>query len=176
MPQKDNTLLQELVEKYVKLFAKLAYNNGVPYDDAEDVAMEAIWAFYRSRHYGKLSETETKLMMARIVKRKSIDFYRKVKNERELTISSADAELYSISAPRESEPEERLIDREEAKRILDTLDNLRPVWREAVIMYCIEGCSYAEISEALGISETLCRSRISRAKKFLEEEFKDRLR
>lgn len=175
MPQKDDKLLRELIEKYAKMFAKLAYNSGVPYDDAEDVALEGIWAFYNSKHYGILNEHDTKLMIARIIKRKSIDLHRRTKEEKEMIAGSIDADLYDIYASPMSEPEAKVIESENAKRILDTLDNLKPIWREAVVMYCLEGFSYAEISEALGISEVLCRSRISRAKKFLEEEFKDLL-
>lgn len=176
MPQKDDKLLWELIEKYMKIFAKLAYNNGAPYDDAEDIAMEAIWAFYTSKHYGKLDEYDTKLMMARIIKRKCIDLYRSTKEDREMIAGSIDADLYGVYASSMSEPETKVIGEEGAKRILDTLDNLKPIWREAVIMHCLEGFSYEEISEALGISEELCRSRISRARKFLEEELKDMLR
>ena len=57
MPQKDDKLLQDLLDKYTKLYLKLAISNGAPYDDAEDIVMEAIWSFYDSEHYGKLSES-----------------------------------------------------------------------------------------------------------------------
>lgn len=176
MPQKDDKLLQELVEKYVKVLAKLAYNNGVLYDDAEDVALDGIWAFYKSKYYGNLDEQKTKVMLATIVKRKSIDYYRKTKDDKEMIATSIDTELYGVCAPPECEPERKVIGNEDSNRILNTLDNLKPLWREAVIMHCLEGRSYDEISKALGISEEVCRSRISRAKKFLGEELKDLLK
>lgn len=41
MLQNKEDLLQELIEKYAKMYMKMAYNKGIPYDDVEDVVMEA---------------------------------------------------------------------------------------------------------------------------------------
>ena len=41
MRREDEELLQMLIEKYAKLYMKIAFDNGVPYADAEDVVMEA---------------------------------------------------------------------------------------------------------------------------------------
>ena len=46
------------------------------------------------------------------------------------------------------------------------------IWREPVRMYFIEERSIPEISRALGITEEVCRSRISRARKCLKEKLK----
>ena len=73
------------------------------------------------------------------------------------------------------EPERAVIANEGYQRIIRTIENLRPVWRDVVKMYFVEEYSYTEISEALGITEDVCRSRISRARKYLEEELKDML-
>ena len=84
MPQKDDKLLQDLIRQYTRLFLKLAIKHGAPYNDAEDIVMDAFWCFYDSEHYGKLSESATRIMMARIIKNKCIDRYRKYKTEEEL--------------------------------------------------------------------------------------------
>ena len=68
-----------------------------------------------------------------------------------------------------------MIESEGYSRIRETIENLKPVWRDTAILYFIEGRSYPEISEALGISEEVCRSRISRARKYLEGELNDLL-
>ena len=163
MPQKDDKLLQDLVEKYAKLFMKMACNCGVPYDEAEDIVMDAIWSFYRSEHYGKLDERETRLMMARIIKNKSIDRYRKRKTEDEQTVDEDIGDIVGVSAPKHWEPEERVISKQNYHQIREVIENLRPKWRDVVIMYFLEERTYAEISKARGVSEDVCRARGSRA-------------
>ena len=48
MPQDKDELLQVLITKYAQMYMKLAYAIGVPYDDVEDIVMEAFWSFYRA--------------------------------------------------------------------------------------------------------------------------------
>lgn len=43
MPQDKDELLQVLITKYAQMYMKLAYAIGVPYDDVEDIVMEAFW-------------------------------------------------------------------------------------------------------------------------------------
>ena len=173
MPQKDDKLLQDLIEKYAKVYMKMACNNGAPESDAEDIVMDAFWSFYQSEHYGKLSEGENKLMMARIVKNKCIDRYRRHKTEEVLTVWEDIDEMQDIRAPRTCEPELHVITEENCRRIRDAVENLKPIWKEAAVMYFLEERTYAEISEALGISEIVCRARVSRARRFLEKELKE---
>ena len=54
MPQDKDELLQVLITKYAQMYMKLAYAIGVPYDDVEDIVMEAFWSFYRA-DYGARS-------------------------------------------------------------------------------------------------------------------------
>ncbi|MBQ7796974.1 MAG: RNA polymerase sigma factor [Lachnospiraceae bacterium] len=176
MPQKDDKLLHDLIEKYARLFAKHAYRYGVPYDDVEDVVYDAIWTFYQSEHYGKKDEIETRKILATIVKRKSIDFFRREKDDEEKPIDIDDEEIeVKLVGPARYEPEHVVIESEGYGRILSVIEGLKPVWRDTVKMYFIEERSYTEISEALGISEEVCRKRISRARKYLEIELKDLL-
>lgn len=174
MPQKDDKLLHDLIVKHAKLFAKYAQRCGVPIDDAEDVAMEAIWSFYKSKHYDEIDEEEAKIMMATIVKRKSIDYYRH-ENKGDITIVDIDdeEEPIQISGPEQYQPEHTAVANEGYQRIVRTIEGLKEIWREPVKMFFVEQRTYAEISEALGISEDVCRSRISRARKVLEEELGD---
>jgi len=173
MPQKDDKLLQDLIEKYTKLFLNMAIRNGVPYDDAEDVVLDAFWSFYDSDHYGKLSERETRLMMARIVKNKCIDRYRRHKTEDELKVWDDIGDVYGIQAPRKYDPERQAIAEDNCRRIREIIENLKPSWRDIAVLYFLEERTYPEISEALGVSEEVCCARVSRARKFLEDKLKE---
>lgn len=174
MPQKDDKLLHDLIENYAKLFAKYAKWHGVPIDDAEDIAMEAIWAYYDSDQYDGKDEIEMKKIMATIVKRKSIDYYRR-ENKGEVTEVDIDDEEIQLVGPNQYEPENIAVANEGYYRIIRVIEGLKDIWREPVKMHFVEQRTYAEISRALGISEDVCRSRISRARKVLEEELKDML-
>lgn len=173
MPQDKDELLQELMEKYAKMYMKLAYNRGVPYDDVEDIVMAAFWSFYKSDHFGKLSEEENKIMMARIVINKCTDYYRKNSRAELVGIDDCMTEIDRISSYRRNRMDDKLIGDENYRRICDTIDNLKEIWRDPVRMYYIEERSTAEICEALEISEATCRKRISRAKEYLREKLKD---
>ena len=176
MSQKDDKLLHDLIENYARLFAKYAQRYGVPIDDAEDIAMESIWAFYSSKLYEGKSTEEAKIIMATIVKRKSIDYYRR-ETKGDVTVVDIDDDEsdIQISSPERYEPENTAVANEGYNRIVRTIENLKDIWREPVKMFFVEQRTYAEISEALGISEDVCRSRISRARKVLEEELQDML-
>mgnify|MGYP003292146617 CR=1 FL=1 len=173
MPQKDDKLLQDLIKKYARLFLKLAISHGVPCDDAEDIVMDAFWSFYDSEYYGKLSESETRMLMARIVKNKCIDRYRKYKAEEELTLWKDIGDVFGVQAPSQYDPERQVIAEDSYRRIRNVIENLKPTWRDVAVMYFLEERTYAEISKALGVSEEVCRARVSRARKFLEGKLKE---
>lgn len=176
MPQKDDKLLHDLIEKYAKLFTKLACKYGTPYDYAEDIAMEAIWTFYKSNLYDGKDETEAKKILTTIVKRKCIDFFRKELDDDVTKVDIDDEEVYvQLVGSELYEPERAVVASEGYCRIIRAIEGLKPIWREPVKMYFVEQRSYAEISEALEVSEDVCRSRISRARKVLEAELKDML-
>lgn len=173
MPHKDEKMLQDLVEKYAKLYMHLACKNGVPFADAEDVVMESLWSFYNSEYYGTLDEVQTKYMLARIVKNKCIDYYRKNKNDQEMTVDDGEETLLRIGVRSGKEPETQMIEKENYRRIRNTIENMKPVFRDTAIMYFLQDCTFSEISRALGVSEAVCRKRIQRAREYLRNELED---
>ena len=73
MPQDKDELLQVLITQYAQMYMKLAYVIGVPFDDVEDIVMEAFWSFYRADYGGKLeNEKVVKATLARIVENKCV--------------------------------------------------------------------------------------------------------
>ena len=59
MPQDKDELRQVLITKYAQMYMKLAYAIGVPYDDVEDIVMEAFWSFYRADYGGEEGRGKT---------------------------------------------------------------------------------------------------------------------
>ena len=172
MPRNNEELLHELIKKYARLYMKMAKDKGIPFDDVEDIVMDAFWSFYRSKHFGMLSETETKAMMTRIVENKCIDWYRK--NKRAQSNENID-EMEFLKAPSEDEPLQKAVSDEGYQDIIRCMEEMKKSWRDVAVMYWIEGLSVSEICERLGITGDVCRSRITKARQYLKKTLKDRL-
>lgn len=77
--------------------------------------------------------------------------------------------------PEQPNPEERHLDdsaREEAHRVLDLAQELPEAYREPVLLRCVRGMSYREISEVTGLPETTIETRIARGRRMLRERIK----
>jgi len=173
MQQKDTTLLYDLIRKYARMYMKLACEYGVRYDDAEDVVMESFMAYYQSDNYEKLDEENAKNVLARIVFNKSIDHYRKNRWGTEMLVENGEEMMYAATANSSTEPERNLILQENHRRTRQIFESMKPIWRDAATMYFLQGMTYAEISKALDVSETVCRKRVSRARDYLRNELSE---
>lgn len=66
-----------------------------------------------------------------------------------------------------------MIQNEEYRYICQCIEEMKEIWREPAFLHFIEGYTPQEIHKILGISETVCRSRLSRARKHLREKLAD---
>lgn len=124
MPQDKDELLQVLITKYAQMYMKLAYAIGVPYDDVEDIVMEAFWSFYRADYGGKLeSEKAIKVMLARIVENKCIDYFRKEKRSIKPNEDEDVSELEYVADLSTYDPLQSVISRESCGQIFEVLDH-----------------------------------------------------
>lgn len=172
MPQNSVELLQKLMEKYSRVFMSFAGKQGVPYDDVEDIVMASFWSCYKSGYLERMTEEEFKRAMARIVYNKCMDYHRKTIPADIAAIDDCETELDRISYHAGNAVDKEVVSNENCRYIRDTIDGLKDIWREPVKMYFIEDRTISEISEPLGITEEVCRSRISRARKCLKEKLK----
>lgn len=175
MQRDKEELLRELIDKYAKMYMKYAHDKGVPYDDVEDVVMDAFWSFYTSEYFGNLDEEGTKAMLARIVWNKSIDFHRKNSHLETVAIDDSINELELLSKTAENDPVNEIVGNENYNLIHECMKEMKDIYKDPATMYFVEGRTYDEICAALEISEEVCRARISRARKYLRERLKDLL-
>lgn len=169
MPREKDEQLRVLVEKYAKICMKIAYDNGVPYDDVEDVVMEVFWVYYRSKYFGELDELGAKRMLACMVKRRSVDFFRRNSHYSKVSLEEGILEAGTGTEGESGDPVEKVLQDETFRMIRECIEGMRAIWREPALMYFVEGYEEPEIADALGISGAACRSRISRARKHLKE-------
>lgn len=176
MPQDKDELLQVLITKYAQMYMKLAASIGVPYDDVEDIVMEAFWSFYRADYAGKLeNERVLKAMLARIVENKCIDYFRREKRIIKPNEDEDVSELDYIVDHARRDPLQAVISRENYIQIYEMLAGLKKSWKDVMIMYYIQEMTTDEISKRLEITNDVCRSRISRARKYLKEKLQGRI-
>ncbi|HSU82810.1 MAG TPA: sigma-70 family RNA polymerase sigma factor, partial [Thermoanaerobaculia bacterium] len=64
-------------------------------------------------------------------------------------------------------PEELAVAADEGRRVMEGLSRVAPVFREAVVLRDLEGLSYEEIAEVLGVRVGTVRSRIARGREQL---------
>jgi RNA polymerase sigma-70 factor, ECF subfamily len=64
-------------------------------------------------------------------------------------------------------PEELAVAADEGRRVMEGLDRIAAVFREAVVLRDLEGLSYEEIAEVLGVRVGTVRSRIARGRDHL---------
>ena len=64
-------------------------------------------------------------------------------------------------------PEELAVAADAGRRVMEGLSRLPQVFREAVVLRDLEGLSYEEIAEVLGVRVGTVRSRIARGREHL---------
>ena len=87
-----------------------------------------------------------------------------------LNRSDEEEEEYTLELPdTDPGPQDALLQKEQAKLILDALDQLKPDQKEVVILRDIQGFAYEEIAEMLNCSMGTIKSRINRSRSRLRE-------
>lgn len=178
MPQDREELLREVIDKYAKMYMKFACDRGVPFADAEDVVMDAFWAFY-NHDYEAAGETDEenekalKGLLAKIVYSKCVDYYRKNCKFKTVSLDENTDEPGVNGYFLIKDPEMAAIEEEEYLEIRKLIEGMKEIWRVPAVMYFVEERPVSEICVTLGVTGTVCRSRISRARKHLKKVLKD---
>jgi RNA polymerase sigma-70 factor, ECF subfamily len=163
--QRDLALLHDLVEQYqFRLVRYLIYLLGSR-DSVDDLVQETwLHVLERGSSYNGRSRFEPWLFA--IARNLTIDHLRKRR------IFSLDSNDSSGDSERDSEPAtpvsstpspfEAAARTEQAHRIAHTLQNLEPIYREALVLRFQEELSLQEISAVMGVPLTTVSSRIYR--------------
>ena len=109
-----------------------------------------------------------------IAKNTSKDYLKSAVVKYEQNSTSDDLVLYNIKDKKRS-PEDYVIVNERQKRIIKAVDNLKPKFREVIMLCEIYGFTYEEASKKLNCPIGTIKSRIYNAKKELAEVLQDLL-
>lgn len=152
MRQGDEDAIEEFVRKYYPLILRYCRLHLPDTDEAEDVTQEAFARFFRTlpqyQHYGKAAN-----YLYVIAGNLCRDSFKKI---RPLPLDEVPEQ------PQEVTPE--LDRRMDVRRALDSLP---PELREAAVLYFYQELPQSSIGKILGISLSLVKYRIRRAKELL---------
>jgi RNA polymerase sigma-70 factor (ECF subfamily) len=155
----DQKLFLSLVETYERMLLKVCWAYTCTSHDRDDLFQEIVvrlWGAFRNYDRNRSFST----WMYRVALNVAIDFRRR-RQRRESRAQSLDA-AHDPPDNRDESKQEQL---QELRELLERQNEAD----RAILLLCLEGNSYREIAEIMGISESHVGTRLSRLKKALRE-------
>lgn len=172
----DVAAFEQLISQYERKVYNLAFRLTGNREDANDVAQEAFIRAYSSIPEFR-GDSSFATWLFRIVNNACLDELRKRKRQRVTSLdeklSIEDGEMdRQLAVANEAEGPEQALERVEVQRaVQESINALDEEYRVVVLMRDIEGYSYNEIAEQLGINLGTVKSRLNRARNALKEMF-----
>ncbi|HXM10533.1 MAG TPA: RNA polymerase sigma factor [Terriglobales bacterium] len=151
---------QTLVDEHKKMLYKVCNSYCRNRDDREDLAQEIIVQLWRS--FGTFDERcRFSTWMYRIALNVAISFYRRESTRTRRVVSDDERLLNAV--------DEKTCQPPEIQALYQFIEGLEPLNRALVLLY-LDGHSYRDMAEVLGISETNVATKISRLKQEIRQE------
>jgi RNA polymerase sigma factor (sigma-70 family) len=150
-----------VLREYGAALNRLAATYARDSRDREDLLQEIVFAIWRAlpRFRGESSE---RTFVFRIAHNRALTH---VTQRRPLTVPAGDELEVADVRP---DPERALSAREQGERLLDAVRSL-PLGYAQVVTLTLEGMSYSEVAEVLGISEANVGVRLTRSREMLRK-------
>ena len=168
----DATAYRGLVEKYQGRVYHMVYGMVRNREDARDITQDAFVKAYNN--LGSFREQSSfYTWLYRIAMNLAIDFLRKAKRRGESSfdeqIASKDADGGIDEAHTQDSPSKTLERKQLMGTIMDALEKLPADQKQIILLRELEGLSYKEIAEVVGIPEGTVMSRLFYARKKLQK-------
>ncbi len=158
---KNQQRFQTLVDEHKKILYKVCNTYCSNRDDREDLAQEIVLHLWRA--FGSFDgRCRFSTWMYRIALNVAISFYRR-ESVRARHVVSDDERLLN-------EIDDKATHQDEVLLLYQFIAGLDPLNKALVLLY-LDGNSYREIADVLGISETNVATKISRLKQTMKHEF-----
>jgi len=151
----------ELVERYQKLAAGVAWRYGVPQGEIEDVVSEIFIKAYRNLHRYR-PDHPFSTWLYRLAANHVVDHGRRARKER------GRAEMPEQLRDPSADQGAQLLGRERAKVLRQALEELPSHYREALFQVYIEGMKIDEASKTSGLPPGTIKTRLMRGRRALQ--------
>ena len=163
----DPDAFEQLMTPLEKLIWRVCWHYTGDRETASDCAQEAMIKIWRSLE-GYRGDCAFESWVYRIAANCSMDAMRKKKRDKSESIEPLKEAGFDPADP-EPGTEEKVIAAERKRQLRECITRLPEDQREALIMTQLEGVSYEDAAERLGVSEGTVKSRVNRAKARLKE-------
>ncbi len=169
----DEAAFSSLMEQYEKLVFNLAYQYTQNREDAADVSQEVFLKLWRTLSSFR-GESSFSTWVFRITQNSALDLLRKRTGSAtvSLTVPDEDGEERErelIDPGTEHDPAASVERKERREAVRDAIAALRADHREILVLREMQGFSYTEIAEMLGLELGTVKSRINRARMQVKE-------
>jgi RNA polymerase sigma-70 factor (ECF subfamily) len=165
----DEAAFELLVRRHERRVFSLVLRMLGDREEAADVAQEAFLSLHRHGHRFR-REARFSTFVYRVAANAALNRRRSLGRRRAREEALMRRQQVGFDLPSSArDPEDAAAGGEIQDRVQQALLELPPDLRAAVVLYDIEGQSYGDIAEALGIPEGTVKSRIHRARNALRE-------
>ena len=169
----DRDAFSELVVRHASAVLTVAWRILGDRGLAEDVAQETFLAAFRSLGSFRV-EARFSTWLYRIAVNKCRDLLRTRSGERGVDLRGSETDGDTVepvgTSPLHRSPEAQLLDKQRARHVAEALKRLPPLYREAFVLRHIEGLSYDEMRDVLGVDGGTLRMRVYKARQELSRE------
>lgn len=153
-----------LFDRYARIMTAICLRYADTYEEAQDIVQDGfIKVFNKIGSFSGKGSLEG--WIRRIMVNTSLDYLRKIKNER-FNVSVEDIE-FKLSE------DQMAITSLQAEDLLNLVKALPVGYRTVFNMYAIEGYTHKEIGIELGVSENTSKSQYSRARTLLQKKLEE---
>ena len=168
----DGRAFEQIVLQTERAVYNLALSIVKKKEDAEDVTQETYLRLWRAASELKL-ESSLKLYILRTARNLALDLIRKNSKRDEIDTVILDAEgefeIDIADDSPDSRPDESYLRKIEKEVVRRSIEELPSAAREIIVLRDIEGLSYTEIAEMLGLAEGTLKSKLFRARERLRK-------
>ncbi len=173
--EKNEEAFTALAERYEKFVYSTVYCELKDPEDAFDVSQEVFIRLWNAAD-GFRCESTLKTWLYRMCKNCAYDYMRKYYKRKTLSLSDpreGEERPLEETLPSPEYSDEQVIKKEKIEAVRRAVKELPEEFRDVIILREFEGLSYADIAEAMTISEGTVKSRISRARGILLKKLKN---
>lgn len=153
-----------LIRKYQGIIYNYIFKNTLNKEDSEDITQEVFIKAYKNLYRLENKERFYSWLFKIAINTMNTSF--KAKKQHNFIEES---EMLDIKCNVNDTPEERLQIKEENLELLKKLSVLNEEEKNAMILKYVQGFSYKEVGEILGIKEETIKTKLHRAKKKLHD-------